>query len=634
MYRTSIVVALGVVLLASVLTAQAGNEAGGMPKRSPRQWNCIGDPADLPAGDPARGEIPLEGAAAGWNAFHLYTSETWRLHTIGAGLLSRANGSPQVVVMDEEGRTIILQGDSGKWAPHVVVQDEASMSAWAAGELDPRLPGAQIYLGGRSGRIFRVGTKGRGFVAEEIARIEGSSLSQFVLGEIDPARPGPELLIVTNDGPVFMALPEPGTVGSLAIERVCDLGTRCRDAVLLPGRGGKPPRVAALLQTGEVTLLSFVGSEPKREILCDEPMSIARLARRRVAEGEPEVVYVARVDGLILRFEEKREGGWERRPIYAGPSGPRGLAAGRFDADARTETVAVFGYSKKVQLLRRPPGASWQVETLFMDGGGGHWLTAAELDGRNATDELVAGGFGYHVFMLTRQPGQGLDGLAIDPDGGLPDYPIPGLDPIPDAATGPARAAALMERDFDQDQPGLPPPGFEVVETRGQGRPAAWEVTREAPGRGLVRMTRNENAGGTFNLLLADAACPADLRLEVAVRAESGKEDQGGGPVWRARDADNYYLARWNPLEKNLRVYKVEGGKRTMFAGCYLDCDSLSWHRISIGMRGRRGVVGFDGQECLVFEDQTFTEGGRVGFWTKADAATSFDDLIVRPLED
>jgi len=149
-------------------------------------------------------------------------------------------------------------------------------------------------------------------------------------------------------------------------------------------------------------------------------MSIARIARRSAARptptGEPEVVYVARTDGLILRFAERDDGGWSREMIYAGPQGPRGLAAGRFDADPRVETVAVFGYSKKVQLLSRRPGEPWRAETIYTDFGGGHWLAAGELDGRNATDELVGGGFSYHVFMVAREPGYGLGDVPSDPD--------------------------------------------------------------------------------------------------------------------------------------------------------------------------------------------------------------------------
>jgi hypothetical protein len=35
------------------------------------------------------------------------------------------------------------------------------------------------------------------------------------------------------------------------------------------------------------------------------------------------------------------------------------------------------------------------------------------------------------------------------------------------------------------------------------------------------------------------------------MKAVAGKEDQGGGLVWRAMDSNNYYVARYNPLEDN-----------------------------------------------------------------------------------
>jgi len=34
-------------------------------------------------------------------------------------------------------------------------------------------------------------------------------------------------------------------------------------------------------------------------------------------------------------------------------------------------------------------------------------------------------------------------------------------------------------------------------------------------------------------------------------KAIDGQEDQGGGPVWRYEDADNYHICRANPLESN-----------------------------------------------------------------------------------
>ena len=53
-----------------------------------------------------------------------------------------------------------------------------------------------------------------------------------------------------------------------------------------------------------------------------------------------------------------------------------------------------------------------------------------------------------------------------------------------------------------------------------------------------------------------------DVELSVAFKAVAGEKDQGGGLVWRYRDANNYYVCRMNPLEDNYRLYKVVAGKR------------------------------------------------------------------------
>jgi hypothetical protein len=43
----------------------------------------------------------------------------------------------------------------------------------------------------------------------------------------------------------------------------------------------------------------------------------------------------------------------------------------------------------------------------------------------------------------------------------------------------------------------------------------------------------------------------------------SGKEDQAGGIVWRAKDANNYYVVRANALEGNVVLYKTVNGTRS-----------------------------------------------------------------------
>ena len=115
----------------------------------------------------------------------------------------------------------------------------------------------------------------------------------------------------------------------------------------------------------------------------------------------------------------------------------------------------------------------------------------------------------------------------------------------------------------------------------------------------------------------------------MAVRAVSGEEDQGGGPVWRAADASNYYITRWNPLEKNFRVYFVKAGRRKQLASAQATADISSWHTIRVVAVGAHIDCYFDGEKLLSVDDETFAEAGMVGLWTKADAVALFDDLHV-----
>jgi hypothetical protein len=186
---------------------------------------------------------------------------------------------------------------------------------------------------------------------------------------------------------------------------------------------------------------------------------------------------------------------------------------------------------------------------------------------------------------------------------------------------------------FDKVAPGKLPRGWKVAETNGKGKPATWQVVRDpnaASAPNVLALTKTENTGSTYNLLMAGRRRYQDLTLEVKVKAVSGKEDQGGGLLWRAVDPNNYYLTRWNPLENNLRLYYVKAAKRTQLASVDITTDPKAWHTIKVTHIGDKIAVGFDGKTLLEKEDATFTGPGRIGLWTKADAATAFDDLQVK----
>jgi hypothetical protein len=120
----------------------------------------------------------------------------------------------------------------------------------------------------------------------------------------------------------------------------------------------------------------------------------------------------------------------------------------------------------------------------------------------------------------------------------------------------------------------------------------------------------------------------ADVELVVKMKAVSGENDQGGGLAWRISDGKNYYLARFNPLEHNLRVYKVIDGERKQLKSATVQV-TAGWHELRITMHGDtiRGYI--DGRGYVTANDASFKSAGRVGLWTKSDAETRFDDLKI-----
>ena len=195
---------------------------------------------------------------------------------------------------------------------------------------------------------------------------------------------------------------------------------------------------------------------------------------------------------------------------------------------------------------------------------------------------------------------------------------------------------------FDNDPAGQPPSGWKVEGTRsGQGGSGAglatWGVVADvtapsAPNAlGLTASTHGEQ--DTYNLCWTDGTKFQDGRLRVAIKAVSGNVDQGGGPMWRVQDKDNYYICRVNPLESNFRVYRVTGGVRTQLDSEIVDVDSGSWYVIDVVVDGPRITCTLDGGATLMATDDGLSGEGGVGLWTKADAVTNFDDLEVQELD-
>lgn len=201
----------------------------------------------------------------------------------------------------------------------------------------------------------------------------------------------------------------------------------------------------------------------------------------------------------------------------------------------------------------------------------------------------------------------------------------------PRAVTGPATF------EFEDVAVGESPAGWVATTTNARGAAGTWQVMQgpSVPSRTHVvgLLNPNHDLEGAFNILWTDDVVFRDGRIQVDVLPRGGRVDQGGGPIWRVQDAQNYYICRWNPLERNFRLYVVEDGRRRLLASADTNLAGGEWHRIEVIHQGDSIRCTLAGQTTIEATDATILRPGGVGFWTKADATTAFDGLLVRPQE-
>src|SRR5215831_17864339 len=122
------------------------------------------------------------------------------------------------------------------------------------------------------------------------------------------------------------------------------------------------------------------------------------------------------------------------------------------------------------------------------------------------------------------------------------------------------RGALAQTANFDNLPAGAPPPGWTATQT-GTGK-AVWAIEKDdtAPSKPNVL---KQSGQATYPVCLKDDTNVKDGFVEVKFKPISGKEDQAGGVIWRAKDSNNYYIARANGLEDNVTIYDTIKGRRT-----------------------------------------------------------------------
>src|SRR3954453_21260520 len=169
---------------------------------------------------------------------------------------------------------------------------------------------------------------------------------------------------------------------------------------------------------------------------------------------------------------------------------------------------------------------------------------------------------------------------------------------------------------FESNRTGSTPEGWTATLT-GSGIPK-WTVESDdtAPSRAKVV---KQSGRATYPLLLKDDTSIKDGFIEIKFKAVAGSEDRAAGVVWRAKDANNYYVARANALEDNFVLYKTVNGVRSALGiagrkggcGVSVPAPANTRHRLRAAIKGRRFPAPVNGKPMFEVEDSTFTDAGK-----------------------
>ena len=203
---------------------------------------------------------------------------------------------------------------------------------------------------------------------------------------------------------------------------------------------------------------------------------------------------------------------------------------------------------------------------------------------------------------------------------------------MPSVALG--QGSGLTSVNISAIGPSGEPADFAFWRTGG-GTAGQWTVVADptAANGSAIAQTSRDRTDYRFPLAVYNPYSGKDLELSVRFKPVSGTVDQAGGIVVRLSTPDDYYVARANALENNVRFYRVVKGKREQLASANAKVAANQWHTLALKAEGDHFTVSFDGKALLSAQDRTFSEAGKVALWTKADSVTYFDTISIMPLK-
>src|SRR6202049_4623485 len=161
---------------------------------------------------------------------------------------------------------------------------------------------------------------------------------------------------------------------------------------------------------------------------------------------------------------------------------------------------------------------------------------------------------------------------------------------------------------FESTQTGVAPAGWTTTLT-GTGDPK-WTIESDetAPSKSKVL---KQSGRATYPLILKNDTNIKDGFVEMKFKAVAGSQDRAAGIVWRAKDANNYYVTRANALEDNVVLYKTVNGTRSALDivgrkggyGVDVPVPADQWHGLRVDFGGSRFKVLYNGKQLFEVDD-------------------------------
>jgi hypothetical protein len=113
---------------------------------------------------------------------------------------------------------------------------------------------------------------------------------------------------------------------------------------------------------------------------------------------------------------------------------------------------------------------------------------------------------------------------------------------------------------------------------------------------------------------------------------------KAAGIVFRYQDPQNYYLLELSVDQKSIVLYRIQNGQmhpvpvihgRPGDVGVSRELRTGQWYETKVMFRGDHFKVLFDNRELFFADDNSISNPGKTGLWTRGGTVAFFDDYRI-----